>query len=79
MIYSILGKYWNTRNVLLGGYFTLQGDEPLPVLAVGSERGTGFTREKAKPMYVNRVMGDVSLYCMYSIFEKICLSHYFQR
>ncbi|XP_060065144.1 protein phosphatase 1 regulatory subunit 32-like [Ylistrum balloti] len=34
------------------------GDEVLPRLAVGSERGTGFTREKAKPLYVQRVMGD---------------------
>ncbi|KAK3096952.1 hypothetical protein FSP39_005069 [Pinctada imbricata] len=34
------------------------GDEPLPSLAHGSERGTGFTREKAKPLYVNRVMTD---------------------
>lgn len=38
----------------------LQGNEPFPVLSHGSERGTGFTREKAKPLYVNRVMGDVS-------------------
>lgn len=30
------------------------GDEPLPNLASGSERGTGFTREKAKPLYVHR-------------------------
>ncbi|KAJ8314512.1 hypothetical protein KUTeg_006662 [Tegillarca granosa] len=34
------------------------GDEKLPNLAAGSERGTGFTREKAKPLYVNRVMAD---------------------
>lgn len=38
----------------------LQGNEPFPVLSHGSERGTGFTHEKAKPLYVNRVMGDVS-------------------
>lgn len=30
------------------------GDEPLPNLAAGSDRGTGFTREKAKPLYVHR-------------------------
>eukprot|EP00105_Crassostrea_gigas_P022711 XP_011442325.1 PREDICTED: protein phosphatase 1 regulatory subunit 32 isoform X1 [Crassostrea gigas] len=35
-----------------------KGNEPFPVLSHGSERGTGFTHEKAKPLYVNRVMGD---------------------
>lgn len=34
------------------------GKEPLPNLAVGSERGTGFTREKAKPLYVHRNPND---------------------
>jgi len=41
-------------------FVILQGKEPLPNLAVGSERGTGFTREKAKPLYVHRNPNDVS-------------------
>ncbi|KAL3884068.1 hypothetical protein ACJMK2_030290 [Sinanodonta woodiana] len=34
------------------------GHEPLPNLASGSDRGSGFVREKSKPLYVHRVMGD---------------------
>lgn len=41
-------------------FVILQGKEPLPNLAIGSERGTGFTREKAKPLYVHRNPNDVS-------------------
>ncbi|XP_038073706.1 protein phosphatase 1 regulatory subunit 32-like [Patiria miniata] len=35
-----------------------KGDEKLPVVANRSDRETGFTHEKAKPLYVNRVMRD---------------------
>ncbi|XP_070541928.1 stabilizer of axonemal microtubules 4-like [Ptychodera flava] len=34
------------------------GDEKLPVVTDRSVRDTGFTREVAKPLYVNRVMED---------------------
>ncbi|KAL5010449.1 hypothetical protein ScPMuIL_012754 [Solemya velum] len=34
------------------------GAEQVSNLAPGSDRETGFTREKARPMYVHRVMGD---------------------
>ncbi|XP_072045830.1 stabilizer of axonemal microtubules 4-like [Amphiura filiformis] len=36
----------------------MKGDEKLPVITNRSERETGFTHEKAKPLYVNRVMTD---------------------
>ncbi|XP_013385451.1 protein phosphatase 1 regulatory subunit 32 [Lingula anatina] len=37
----------------------LHGGEPLPTIPIGSERGTGFTAgTKARPVFVNRVMGD---------------------
>lgn len=36
----------------------LEGDEKLPVITNRSDRDTGFTHEKAKPLYVNRVMKD---------------------
>ncbi|XP_071481212.1 stabilizer of axonemal microtubules 4-like [Diadema antillarum] len=45
------------KNSFLPSQF-LQGDERLPVITNRSERETGFTHEKAKPLYVHRVMGD---------------------
>lgn len=36
----------------------MDGGEKLPVITNRSVRDTGFTHEKAKPLYVNRVMGD---------------------
>ncbi|ESO89754.1 hypothetical protein LOTGIDRAFT_204303 [Lottia gigantea] len=33
------------------------GDEKLPHISNEAEKGSGFTREKAKPLYVHRVMG----------------------
>ena len=38
--------------------FIFQGNEPFSNISHGSERGSGFVREKSKPMYVQRVMGD---------------------
>ncbi|XP_046360732.2 protein phosphatase 1 regulatory subunit 32-like isoform X2 [Haliotis rufescens] len=35
-----------------------RGKEPLPNLAAPSEHDSGFTRERAKPLYVHRRMGD---------------------
>lgn len=35
-----------------------QGNEPFSTISHGSDRGSGFVREKSKPLYVNRVMGD---------------------
>lgn len=35
-----------------------QGTEPVSNIAHGSDRDSGFVREKSKPLYVNRVMGD---------------------
>ena len=39
-------------------YVSLQGNEPLSNISHGSDRGSGFVREKSKPLYVHRVMGD---------------------
>ncbi|XP_046574794.1 LOW QUALITY PROTEIN: protein phosphatase 1 regulatory subunit 32-like [Haliotis rubra] len=35
-----------------------RGKEPLPNLAAPSDHDSGFTRERAKPLYVHRRMGD---------------------
>ncbi|XP_045197133.2 protein phosphatase 1 regulatory subunit 32-like isoform X1 [Mercenaria mercenaria] len=35
-----------------------KGDEPFSTVSHGSDRGSGFVREKSKPLYVHRVMGD---------------------
>ncbi|XP_052242813.1 protein phosphatase 1 regulatory subunit 32-like isoform X2 [Dreissena polymorpha] len=35
-----------------------QGNEPFHTVSHGSDRGSGFVREKSKPLYVNRIMGD---------------------
>lgn len=35
-----------------------RGNEPFHTVTYGSERGSGFVREKPRPMYVHRVMGD---------------------
>ena len=55
-----------------------QGDEKLPVITNRSERETGFTHEKAKPLYVNRVMPDVSTQCqtVSCIYFLVVFSHF---
>ena len=41
-------------------FFFYQGNEKNAGVTDPSERGSGFTHEKVKPAFVNRVPGDVS-------------------